>query len=356
MNQLPEATTPEATTPPAKPLLSLALIVRNEAATLPALLEGHRGLWDEAVVVDTGSTDGSAELAAALGARVAAFAWTDDFAAARNAALALCEARWVLVLDADEHIAADDHLRLRELLAAAEPGAFLLPQWNYVDDASLPDWRPVTPDGRADARGAGGYVLAYQVRVFPGGLGVAYQGRIHETVEPSLAALGLELRLADIPIHHHGHRAGAQVMVQRQVRNGRLLRLKLADEPGDPRARYELAAHLAAQGSPDLARRLLERLLAEAPGGPRTVDAWRLLGRLAVREGRLQDAVAACRAAVLARPDLADGWPDLVRALWQAGDRPAAGVTLERFAALFPADPRVAALRAQVQAAPADNN
>ncbi|MBM4130591.1 glycosyltransferase, partial [bacterium] len=127
-----------------KPLITLAVIVRDEAARLPALLDGHRQLWDEAVVVDTGSGDGSPLVAAAHGARVEAFAWCDDFAAARNAALAACTGRWALILDADEHIGPADQARLRALVAASEPAGLVLPQWNYVDDPQLPGWRPVT--------------------------------------------------------------------------------------------------------------------------------------------------------------------------------------------------------------------
>lgn len=191
------------------PLVSLAVIVRNEAARLPQLLDGHRGLCDEAVVLDTGSTDNSADVAAALGARVERFRWCDDFSAARNAVLALCSGRWALVLDGDEHIAAADQPFLRDLAATAAPGGYLFPQWNYVDDPQLPGWRPVAPAVSVDARGASGYVVAHQVRLFPLLPSARYRGRIHETIEPALLALGLPLVCLDTPVHHHGHRGEA---------------------------------------------------------------------------------------------------------------------------------------------------
>lgn len=337
------------------PLVSLAVIVRNEAARLPALLDGHRGLWDEAVVLDTGSTDDSAAVAAAHGARVEGFRWCDDFSAARNAALDLCTGRWALVLDADEHVAAPDQARLRDLATRATPGGFLLPQWNYVDDRLLPGWRPVVPARAAEARGAAGYVVAHQVRLFPLSPAARYRGRIHETLEPGLLALGLPLVGADVPVHHHGHRGDATEREARLQRNAELLRLKLRESPNDPRARYEMAAHLAIRREQDLAVRLLEHLVAEAPDGPTAADAWRLLGRLAAGQGRHADAAAACRRAVTARPDLADGWPELVRALWAVGDRGPAREAYARFRILFPEDPRLPALAAQVQAGAADN-
>lgn len=338
-----------------EPLISLAVIVRDEAEALPRLLHGHRGLWDEVVVVDTGSSDGSPRIAAELGAQVAAFAWCDDFSAARNAALARCRGRWVLVLDADEHIAVGDHGALRDLAATSSPRGIILPQWNYADDTGLPGWRPVPPPSTVEAAGASGYVIAYQVRLFPGGAASRYSGRVHETVEPSLAAQGLPLEQAEIPVHHHGHRAAAGAISARRTRDGRLLRLKLQDDPTDPRARYELAAQLLSENRPDLATRLLERLVAEAPEGPRAADAHRLLGRLALAAGRSTDACRYCAEAVARRPDLVDAWLDLIRVRWTTGDHSGAHLALEQTVWLFPLDPRLPALAAQVQGPVADN-
>ena len=84
--------------------IALVMIVRDEARSLERCLESARPWVDETVVLDTGSLDATPEIARRLGARVAHFAWIDDFAAARNAALALTDAPWRLVLDADEWI------------------------------------------------------------------------------------------------------------------------------------------------------------------------------------------------------------------------------------------------------------
>jgi glycosyltransferase involved in cell wall biosynthesis len=85
-------------------LLSAALIVRDEATMLGDCLRSLRGLVDEILVVDTGSTDGTPDLAAGLGARIVTFPWQGDFAAARNEALARARGRWILYIDADERI------------------------------------------------------------------------------------------------------------------------------------------------------------------------------------------------------------------------------------------------------------
>lgn len=86
------------------PRLSLAMIVQNEAAFLGDCLASVAGLVDEMVIADTGSTDNTVEIATEAGANVITVPWKDDFAAARNQALAATTGDWVLVLDADEQL------------------------------------------------------------------------------------------------------------------------------------------------------------------------------------------------------------------------------------------------------------
>src|SRR5262245_57509130 len=87
-----------------RPLLSLTMIVRNEEESLDRCLASARGLADELIVVDTGSTDRTVEIARAHGASVHHFKWCDDFAAARNVALRHATGQWCLHLDADEWV------------------------------------------------------------------------------------------------------------------------------------------------------------------------------------------------------------------------------------------------------------
>ncbi|MCA3016702.1 MAG: glycosyltransferase [Myxococcaceae bacterium] len=84
--------------------VSVVMIVKDEAEMVQGFLEAAVGLWDELVVVDTGSTDGTPELFAAAGARVFKHAWRRDFAEARNVSLSHARGDWVLVLDADERV------------------------------------------------------------------------------------------------------------------------------------------------------------------------------------------------------------------------------------------------------------
>jgi tetratricopeptide (TPR) repeat protein len=82
--------------------LSFCIIVKNEAENLPRCLSSVRNVVDEMIVLDTGSSDRTIEIAESFGARVYAFEWCNDFSAARNESLKYAQGDWVLVLDADE--------------------------------------------------------------------------------------------------------------------------------------------------------------------------------------------------------------------------------------------------------------
>src|SRR6516162_9004672 len=100
------------------PRVSLTMIVKNEEANLAACLESTASLFDEIIVVDTGSTDRTREVAARFGAAVFDFPWCDDFAAARNEALRHAGGDWIFWLDADERLDEANRTELRGLLAA----------------------------------------------------------------------------------------------------------------------------------------------------------------------------------------------------------------------------------------------
>lgn len=98
------------------PHLSLCTIVKDEEASLSQCLESVKNIVDEIVVLDTGSTDRTVEIAQDFGATVASFTWNDDFSAARNEALKYVQGKWVLVLDADEVLNAEILLQMQQAM------------------------------------------------------------------------------------------------------------------------------------------------------------------------------------------------------------------------------------------------
>jgi GT2 family glycosyltransferase len=92
---------------------SLCMIVRNEEANLPGCLQSVEGLFDEIIVVDTGSEDGTREVARQFGARVFDFPWVDSFGTARNESLRHATGKWIMWLDADDRLDTENRERVR---------------------------------------------------------------------------------------------------------------------------------------------------------------------------------------------------------------------------------------------------
>ena len=94
------------------PTLSLCMIVRDAERSLAPALASARPFVDEIVVVDTGSRDGTRDVAREFSARLFEFAWCDDFSAARNHSLEQATGDWILWLDADHTFPNETLLRL----------------------------------------------------------------------------------------------------------------------------------------------------------------------------------------------------------------------------------------------------
>lgn len=170
---------------PATPVaLSLCMIVKNEERNLGRCLESVRGLADELIVVDTGSTDATVRVAADYGAQVAPFDFTTvDFAAARNLGLGRARGRWILVLDADETLDPASAREIKHLTALEENLGYFLERHNHASDSNT-----VPRD--------------YVVRLFLNRPGHRYRGRVHETIDAAILAGGGGLRKSGIRIDH----------------------------------------------------------------------------------------------------------------------------------------------------------
>jgi glycosyltransferase involved in cell wall biosynthesis len=193
--------------------LALVMIVRNEARCIERCLRSARPLVERMIVIDTGSDDDTVGIAAAMGAQVHHIAWTDDFSAARNAALDFSPAAWNLVLDADEWLGEGGAAVLEAALAGA-PCIGLLPVCSQFD-----------------LHGAVETDTAWIPRLLP--RGVRYQGRIHE--QP---ASELPRRRVALPVLHDGYRQAG--LDSKKGRNEALLLRALEQAPADPYLLYQL--------------------------------------------------------------------------------------------------------------------
>jgi tetratricopeptide (TPR) repeat protein len=237
--KLPDAVNSEPSGPPKRneggttlnPKLSVCLIVKNEEKFIGQCLKSIRELAAQIVVVDTGSTDRTVEIAKEHGAEVHSFAWCDDFSAARNAALEHAAGDWVLMLDADEELSAAG----REKLKAA------------MNDSAVMAWRlPIVDVGR-EADGC-----SYVPRFYRNAPGLFYIGRVHEQVFSSIevrrAEWGLENRLSDAMLIHHGYTAELTQDRNKVERNLKLLERAVEEMPDEPHLLMNLGLELSRSG------------------------------------------------------------------------------------------------------------
>ena len=249
-----------------RPTLSLCMIVRDERANLVRCLSSVKAAVDEMIVVDTGSTDRTRDLAAVFGARVFDFAWTDDFSSARNFSLSKAKGDWILVLDADESLSPRDHGALRSLIRKSPKriGGYDLATRNYVMEANTAGW--TANDGTYPGEEAGtGWYANRKVRLFRNDPRIRFSGAVHELVEASIAAAGMEIAACDVPVHHTGKLDRARV-TEKGERYFELGKKKIEETGGTPRAVLELAVQAGELGRWDDAVDLWRRFLGGSPG------------------------------------------------------------------------------------------
>ncbi len=206
---------------------SLTVIARNEEEKLPRCLESVAGLFDEIIVVDTGSTDRTAEIARSFGARVFDFPWVDDFAAARNEALARATGDYAFWLDADDVVEPAEREKLRLLLNGLRRGD----EAGYVVRCACDP----SPDG------AGGETVVDHIRLFPLRPDVRWTYRVHEQILPSLRRAKVPVRWTDLIVRHTGY-ADRELRERKLDRDLRILHLELAERPQDPFLLFNLGA------------------------------------------------------------------------------------------------------------------
>ena len=211
---------------PSGPLLSACLIVRDEAEMLPDCLASLRGIADEIVVVDTGSTDDTPEIARRAGAEVSHFEWCDDFAAARNAALAQAHGRWVLQIDADERLMAP---------GGRPPEGAALHRWLTDPPPEIMSVDAVLLPLRSVANGVEEVLPV--LRLFQRRADRRYVRRIHETPFPPDTP-GRFARFEGIEFLHLGYAPDIQIARGKNERNLRLCELAVVERPDDPEMHY----------------------------------------------------------------------------------------------------------------------
>jgi glycosyltransferase involved in cell wall biosynthesis/Tfp pilus assembly protein PilF len=262
------------------PRVSLTMIVKNEEASLPACLESATGLFDEIVVVDTGSTDRTREVAARFGAKVFDFPWIDDFAAARNEALQHVTGDWIFCLDAGDRLDEAARSDLRNLFAnLGEENVAYLMKCVCLPDATT-----------------GSAAVLYHPRLFRQHPEIRWQYRVHEQILPSVQRQGGRLVWANVVIRHAGQQDPASQR-RKLERNLALCQRDAAEHPEDAFVLYNLGKTYLDLGRPDQALLPLQQALARVqPDEAILPSLYQWLAAAHHQMGQRREALDVCRA------------------------------------------------------------
>ncbi len=185
--------------------LSLCMITKNEEKNIKACLESMINIADEIIIVDTGSTDKTVEIAKSYGAKVFSHKWNDDFSEARNVSLEKATKDWIIVLDGDEVLPQEDGKKLKHLINTTSMEALYLRLENIVDNKSLGD--------------------AVVLRVFRNNKSYRFRNKMHEQVIFSIEEYAGKdkIQATNLRILHYGYDPKIYNMEDKQKRNLKIL-------------------------------------------------------------------------------------------------------------------------------------
>lgn len=200
--------------------ISACLIVKDEEELLPGCLDSIRDWVDEIIVVDTGSTDKTPEIAKSFGAKVYRQPWEGDFSKARNYSISHATGDWILIIDADERVNVEDVQIIANTLANSGGSVVSVNVFNtYEQNKNVTVFLP-------------------SVRFFKRDLGLKYKGIVHNQLA---LPEGTQVLRTGIRFTHLGYGLSAERMVQKQVRTRKLLEKQLEENPDNPFALFNYA-------------------------------------------------------------------------------------------------------------------
>lgn len=280
--------------------LSLAMIAKDEEDTLPRLMESILGteedrkrppIFDEIILVDTGSTDRTKELAKQYGMKVYDFVWIDDFAAARNFAFSKVTCDWEMWLDLDDVILPEDRARLAALKNNLGNADAYLMNYNYAQDEFD---RPLTQFQRH--------------RILRTSKKIQWSLPIHEHLNTG----GLREAMTNISITHRRTHKGS---VADKGRNIRILDKAALQYPDNQRIKFYLGKELYNEGQFERSCQVLEEYLKKGDWHENQVNAWFWLAMSYLTMGKEQKAIDACMKGIELDPRWAEFY-SVVGQIW----------------------------------------
>jgi glycosyltransferase involved in cell wall biosynthesis len=318
---------PRVSVPPQRAAsVSLTMIVKNEEANLPHCLASVEGIFDEIVVVDTGSTDQTKEVASEFGAKVFDFEWIDNFAAARNEALSHATGDYIFWLDADDVVEPGQRDKLVALLARLtrpSKNGDRPVNSNNTCSSNHSSLSPLRGEGWGEGEaaayvvrcacdpspdGTGGDTVVDHIRLFPRRDDVRWVYRVHEQILPALRRANVPVQWTHLTVRHTGY-VDKALRARKIDRDTNILKRELEDRPNDPFVLFNLGAIAVERRDWSEALGFLKRSLAgSAPTDSIVRKLFALLARTHQMMGDSRGALGACAKGLELDPKDAELW------------------------------------------------
>ncbi len=204
--------------------ISLCMITKNEEQFLEQCLNSVKNLVDEIIIVDTGSTDKTKEIASKFTAQIFDFKWCDDFSAARNESLKHAAKDWILILDADEQLDPSGIEEIKNIINNQKETqtknyeAYSLPQLHYTNKFfNHPDFVSLQHPQSKEHPQFKGFYVTNVIRLFKNSPNIYFEHCVHETIQYTLERENKEIKpLPSVPIHHYQELKGIEDVEKKQ--------------------------------------------------------------------------------------------------------------------------------------------
>jgi tetratricopeptide (TPR) repeat protein len=280
--------------------ISACLMVKNEEACLRRCLSSLHEIVQEIIVVDTGSTDSTVEIAKQFGSHIYHRPWEEDFSKHRNQSMSYARGDWILIIDADEALDPKTAGHMHRIAGETTKHAIVFKVLNCSSDGQM-------------------LSLIHSPRLFRNHVGCHYQGIVHNQVRFPGEACPSHIRL-----FHYGYYLDDQTMEKKRRRTIRLLEKQIHQNPHDPFPRFNLACSFFGKGDFGRAAVEGERAIAliRRPSNPDTgyMSLYYIASAAHFNMGRMEKAESIAMEGIKQFPDNLDVFFVLTMLHDQKGD------------------------------------